>query len=198
MLARLSLLFMLMCALGACKKELYQGLTQREANEMVAVLSDSGIEAEREKDGTSYRVMVDSDDMARAVRATSAAGLPHEAFKSLDEIFPPNKLISTPLEQKARLGFAMNQDLAKSVMAIDGVTFARVHVSVPESDLRGAPIGKTTASVAVRIKPAADVTLIVPHIKMLVSNGVPNLDYKDVNVIAVDGSFTTSKAETER
>ncbi len=75
-------------ALGACKTDLYTKLSEREANEMVALLLDRGIDAARigVKDGTST-VQVEQTRFAQAVEILKAAGYPQPSFASMGEVF---------------------------------------------------------------------------------------------------------------
>jgi len=179
---------LLATTLMGCKSELYKGLSQREANEMIAVLLDGGIEAERQMDGGSYRIMIDPSLFSRAVKTLSAAGYPRASFRSIEEVFPGDRMILTPFEQKTRLRFALGQELAKTVSSLPGIVSAQVHVVLPDSDIRGQLVAKTTASVLIRVAAGTDTAPLVAQVKMLVSNAVQGLSYQDVVVIALDNA----------
>lgn len=173
---------LIVLALTACQAELYGGLTQRDANEMIAVLSRHGIEAKREQAGTEYRVTVDEKQLGAAADVLRQAGLPRESYKSLGEIFPGDGLIISPYEQRIRMMHAQNQEMGRTITAIDGVVQARVHVVMPELDLRGMPMTKPSASVVVHHRPGIDVPDLAVKIKTLVANGIQGLSPKDVAV----------------
>lgn len=175
----------LLCLLvAACNdRELYRGLNQRDANEMVAALKRVGIEAKREDIAAgSYRIMIKEPDFTRAVEALSTEGLPRESFRSLAELFPGEGLIVTPFEQRARMMFAVNQELSKTVSAIDGVMSARVQVAIPELDLRGQPLTKPTASVVIHHRAGVNAGELSPKVRSIVSNSVQGLNWRDVSV----------------
>lgn len=180
---RLALAACLALTLAACKTELYQGMSQREANEMVAVLARAGISASREQvDATTFRVMVAEADLPAAVDALARVGLPREQFRSLGEIFPGDGLIVSPYEQRVRTMFALNQELSRTISMIDGVVNARVHVVLPDLDLRGQPMNRPSASIVVTHAPGADIEDLGARIRLLVANAVQGLTFREVAV----------------
>lgn len=180
-----SLIIVLAAALvlAGCQTELYRGLTQKDANEMVAVLVRAGIEAKREQvDPTTYSIMVPEEQLAAAVEALQRAGLPRETFRSLGDVFPGDGLIVSPYEQRIRTMFALNQEIGHTLTSIDGVMNARVHIVLPDLDLRGVPMNKPSASVLVHHRPGMDTAELATRIRLLVANGVQGLNFRDVAV----------------
>lgn len=181
--SRLLAVALLALALGACQTELYDGLSQRDANAMIAALSRAGIDASREEvDPGTFRVMVAEADLAAAVEALERVGLPRESFQSLGEIFPGDGLIVSPYEQRVRTMFALNQEIAQTVTMIDGVVNARVHVVLPDLDLRGQPLNRPSASIVVQHRPDIAVEDLGARIRLVVANAVQGLTYRDVAV----------------
>ena len=78
--------------------------------------------------------------------------------------------------------FALNQEIGRTVSGIDGVVSARVHVVVPELDLRGAPQSRASASVVVHYRSAADPDELVPKIRQIVAASVQGLNPRDVTI----------------
>jgi type III secretion protein J len=182
------LLLSLMAA--ACQTELYRGLNQKDANEMTAVLARNGVQVVREQtDATTYRLMVPSDQLYRSVDILKRLGYPRETFQSLGEVFKGDGLIISPFEQRVRMMHALNQELSRTISAIDGVVSTRVHVVVPELDLRGAPMTKPTASVVVHHRSGVDTGELSAKIRLTVSNGVQGLAYKDVSLAFFEAPF---------
>ncbi len=179
----LSLLVAISLLLGACQTELYQGLNQRDANEMIAVLSRAGIEAKREQvDPTTYRIMVAEDALPAAVEALKRVGLPRETYQSLGEIFPGDGLIVSPYEQRIRTMHALNQEIARTITSISGVMSARIHIVLPDLDLRGLPMNKPSASVLVHHAPQLDISELSTRVRLLVANAVQGMNFRDVAV----------------
>ena len=120
---------------GCGDQEVYGKLTETSANEMIAVLSQSGIKAAKvagEKE--NWSITVAPDDFARAVETLRAQGLPHENYDSLGTVFKKEGFTSTPLEERARLIYGLSQELSRTISEIDGVVQARVHLTMPEAD----------------------------------------------------------------
>lgn len=187
----------LCCALliAGCSSELYSGLQEREANEMVRVLINSGIKAERVADGDGgFAVSVGRSDVAGALAELSRAGLPRENFTSLGEMFASDKLVSTPFEERARLMHAINQEMSNSLSQIAGVASARVFVNIPDqSPLNDDPV-KPRASVFIYKNPGVDLQPLVPTIKNLIINSMEGMLYENVEVAI----FETANPADER
>lgn len=181
---KLGLGLLLALLVTACNQlELYGGLSMRDANEMVALLTRNGIEASREAGAeNTFRLTVKKEQFAAATEILAANGYPRETYRSLADIFPGQGLIVSPFEQRARLAFALNQEMARTISTIDGVISARVHVVVPELDMRGQPQGKTSAAVVIHHRLNADPADLAPKIRLIVANGVQGLNYRDVSL----------------
>ena len=172
--------------LAACKVELHSGLDERDANEILAMLLKNNIAASREvaKDRT-LTVMVDEDKFADAVDILQAHSLPREKFSDLCSVFAGEGMISSPVEDRARLICALGQELSRTISEIDGVMSARVHVVLPENDLGRSNAKPSSASVFIRHHEDAPIDKLSPQIKMLVANGIEGLVYDKVSVAMV-------------
>lgn len=169
--------------LAGCEVELLSGLSESEANEIVALLLDAGVPAEKRKaKDDSVTVLVEEDHFSQAVRLLRAQGLPRPLFDSLADVFAGEGIVSSPMEEQARLTHALGQELSQTISSIDGVLAARVHVVLPTGDRRGGEAMPSSASVVIRHEKAADLSLFVPQIKTLVANAVAGLSYDKVSV----------------
>ncbi|MGL4635515.1 MAG: type III secretion system inner membrane ring lipoprotein SctJ [Beijerinckiaceae bacterium] len=168
--------------LAGCQEDLHRGLAQRDANDIVAVLAANNLAARRVADGATFRVTVSSSDVGRALIILKSAGYPKESYRSIAEVFPADGLISTPFEQKTRLAFALSQELSRTISMIDGVTSARVHLVLPETDLRDRVVTKGSASVVVNLRKDVDGSEMSQKTRLIVANGVPGLTLKDVSI----------------
>ncbi len=172
-----------LCVLAGCRVEVYDGLSQRDANEITALLLSANVDARRieEKSGT-FAVEVAEDQFAIAVQLISESGLPRPEFKSMVDVFSNDSLISSPSEERARIGYAVSQELSQTVSGIDGVVSARVHLATPALDPLGRRVTKSSASVAIHHEEALETNGLIPRIKLLVSHAVDDLEYDDVLV----------------
>ena len=180
---RAILLVVASLTISACETELYTGLSEREANEMLAILIDAGISGSKEvaKDKTSS-LMVEESDFAEAVQLLKRNGMPRANFGNIGEIFKKEGLISSPMEERARFIYALGQELSETISQIDGVLSARVHVVVPENF---SPLERpvpSSASVFIRHQPGASVSKLTTQIKLLVTNSIEGLVYDKVSV----------------
>ncbi len=177
-------MFGLSCLLlAACQEDLQRGLNQKDANDIVVILAANGIEAKRVPDGaTNFKITVDGKNVSRATIVLKDTGYPRETFKSIAEIFNGEGLIITPFEQKARMIFALSQELTRTITMIEGVTQARVHVVLPEIDPRDRSLTKATASVVIYHRVGIDVLDVTQKARAIVSNAVQGLQSRDVSV----------------
>ena len=180
---RIWLLALGLLLLAGCKQELYSNLSERDANEMTAILLQAGIPASRESDAAGvYTVLVDEDRFADAVEVLKERGFPRQAFATLGEVFSGDGLISSPMEERARFIYALSQELSHTLTEIDGVLSARIHIVLPENDPLRSDLAPSSASVFIRHDERAPVEAVTPKIKMLVANSIEGLVYDKVSL----------------
>ena len=181
-----ALVLLVALLLTACEAELYNNLDQRQANEMVGALQQRGIPAQRVAvKGGQYMVVVDKGRFAESIAVLKEAGLPKQEFQNMGQVFKKDGLISSPMQERAQMIFALSQELSRTVSEIDGVLSARVHLVLPENDPLRQQLVPSSASVFIRHRSNTPVGNLVPQVKMLVANGVAGLSYDKVSVILV-------------
>jgi type III secretion protein J len=177
--ARLMIIVALAGLLQACDMDLYSNLSEREANAMLAVLLRDGIPASRK---VQDNALLDE------------AGLPGQNFANMGEVFKGNGLVSSPVQERAQMVYALSEELSHSVSQIDGIVSARVHVVLPDNDLLKRVISPSSASVLVRYDANTDINPLIPQIKTLVANGISGLSYDGVSVTAIKAAIPTHNA----
>jgi type III secretion protein J len=181
-----ALVLLVALLLSACEAELYNNLDQRQANEMIATLQQRGIPAQRVAvKGGQYTVVVDKGRFADAIATLKEAGLPKQEFQNMGQVFKKDGLVSSPMQERAQMIFALSQELSRTVSEIDGVLSARVHLVLPENDPLRQQLVPSSASVFIRHRSNMPVNNLVPQVKMLVANGVAGLSYDKVSVVLV-------------
>jgi type III secretion protein J len=172
--------------LSACQSDLYGGLNEDDANEMLAILIHDGLAAAkvRAKDG-STSIFIDQAQFATAVDVLKAHGLPRTKFATINDVFQPSGLIASPMQEQARYIWALGQELSKTVSQIDGVLTARVQVVLPDNDLMKREVTPSSASVFIRYDEGSQASALVSQIKSLVANSVQGLTYEKVSVTLV-------------
>ena len=178
-----ALLVLLCLFVAGCKSELYSNLTEREANQMLAVLLDAGIVAQKKSVGDGVSILVDEGQFARSMSLLEARGLPSDRYTSLGEVFQKEGIVSSPVEERARYIYALSQELSQTIAQIDGVLSARIHVVLPETDMLGRGFNPSSASVSIRHRTDAPIEALTPNIKMLVANSIEGLVYDNVTVV---------------
>ncbi len=172
---------------------LYQGLGPEEASKITEKISEKGIVYELRNGGSSiyapekqvYQLRL---DMARE-------GLP-SGQQSGYKIFDKEKIGISPFVQNVNLKRALQEELAKSIQMIDGVVFARVHIVSSEQTLFTPESGKTTASVALKLRPGYRISALnVAAITNLIAGSVEGLSPETVTVIDSQGRLLSTQSD---
>jgi len=185
MRAKITLIVSAVLFLAGCEsQELFSDLTEVEANEIVAVLFSADLKANKsaDKKSGSYKIFTDKSSFSEAVAILQARGLPRERFESVGDVFQKDGFVSSPLEERARLNYAMSQELSRTISNIDGVMMARVHLAVPKKAHLADSVEPSSASVFVKHRADVDLSKSVGKIKSLVVTGLENLPYDNVTV----------------
>ncbi|MGV8664369.1 EscJ/YscJ/HrcJ family type III secretion inner membrane ring protein, partial [Pseudomonas aeruginosa] len=74
------------------------------------------------------------------------------------DVIPEDGLLSSPIEERARINYGKDQEISHTLPEIDGVLVARVHVVLTEERI-GLGRKSSPASASVYIKHADDVQL---------------------------------------
>jgi type III secretion system YscJ/HrcJ family lipoprotein len=189
---RFLIILLIFFSVGCRTVALHHDLLETEADEILVVLHQNGITAQKEKEvngqEVSWSVMVGTNDDARARQILLANNLPRKHELGLSGVYKEKGLIPTPDEQKARFLLALKGEIINSLQKIPGVVDVDVVLNVPNenefSDLD--PVKrKPTASVVVKTRNDELVAQTVTEgkIQRFVANTVPNLDPNDVTVI---------------
>ncbi|MCG8614167.1 MAG: hypothetical protein MI864_26950 [Pseudomonadales bacterium] len=101
----------------------------------------------------------------------------------MGDVFKKEGFVSSPTEERARFLYAISQELTQTLMEIDGVITARVHVALPEKALLSENQGSASVSVVVIQSPNANLSNYETDIKAIITDGVEGLD--DVNKVTV-------------
>lgn len=131
----LALLCCLFPLLSGCKDQsLLTNLDQRQATEIQAVLQKHQITSTRKALGKGlFDISVKKEDMGIAIQILEEYQLPTLSRIEVTQLFPSDALVSSPQAEKARLISAIEQRLEQSLLTIDHIIDARVHVSYPIS-----------------------------------------------------------------
>src|SRR5215831_8017600 len=142
---RLAKVALLACLLGLCgclSRDLQSGLSEQDAQEIIVVLKQNGLDAylERETGGDrdsgpawTVKVKGGSRNLLSAWQIMQDNGLPRQKVKGLEEVFASKGMIPTAGEEKARMLLALSGELTRTLKSVAGVVDARVQVVLPEN-----------------------------------------------------------------
>jgi type III secretion protein J len=171
-----------------CNAVVAAGLDETDANQIVVALDRANVDGQKEVDPTTegkFRVLVARDDVASALSAMRAEELPRPKPAGVLESMDKGALVPSQAAEHAQLVVGTAGEIERTLLSIDGVLAARVHLSLPARDpLRDTAPTKATASVLVEHRGAAP-PITVDAIQRLVAGGVTNLAPADVVVVTV-------------
>ncbi|GBF33188.1 flagellar M-ring protein FliF [Desulfocucumis palustris] len=108
------------------------------------------------------------------------------------ELFDQNKLGVTEFEQQVGYQRALQEELRRTIVQLDAVEQARVHLVLPRKSLFLDEQVEPSASIALKLKPSA--TLAPEHVRGivdLVTGSVEGLKPENVNIIDMEGNSLT-------
>lgn len=182
----LPLLALLLLA-GCARKPLLEGLDERQANEVIAVLLRHNIDANKLNVGKGgFQVNVTPRDLPEAIELMQRNDLPSAPRSQVAASFPADSLVSTPLGERARLISAVEQRLEESLRLLDGVHAARVHLNYDANlgtEGRRAERRRMHVAAVVAHHPGADGEVLLQSVKRFLRNTFDGVEYDNVSVI---------------
>lgn len=128
---RLAALALALLVLAGCRSELFHNLPERDAAEMVQVLQQHSIDAEKSLDNADdnlWRVTVPRRSDAHARAILIEYDLPRERERRRQDIFAESGVIPTPMVESEKSLEGLEGELAHTLRQMPGVIKARVHV----------------------------------------------------------------------
>ena len=173
--------------LTGCTAPVAAGLDENDANQTVVALERYGIASEKERDPekeSAYRVLVARDDAASAVGLLAQENLPPRATPGVLAALGQGSMVPSRLAEQAKLVTGTSGELERSLLSLDGVVSARVHLAVPPRDplALGADPLPTTASVLLRHRGSAP-PIAPGDVQRLVAGAVAGLAPEHVSVV---------------
>lgn len=179
----LSLLTLVLLSSGCGKSQLYTNVSEKQANEMVALLRARNLSVNKIAGAeNTWTLEVANNHFANAVDILNNHGYPRDEFQTMDKVFQKSGLVSSPTEERARFMYALSEDLAETISNINGVVTARVHIVLPEDNPYNETVTPSSAAVFISYRPDSSVEDSIRDIKYLVTNSVEGLSYDKVTV----------------
>jgi flagellar M-ring protein FliF len=172
---------------------LYSNLDLHEAGSITQALDQGGIKYEIKGDGST--IMVPRDHVASARLMLADKGLPTASSVGYEIFDTQSALGQTDFVQQLNMKRATEGELARTIRALDGVTFASVHLVLPERQLFSDGADTATASVTIGVGAREPSTDQVRAVQNLVAGAVPNLKPERVTVIDQHGKTLSADSE---
>jgi type III secretion protein J len=178
---------------GCLSRQVVSGLSEQDAQEIVVVLKESGIDADAARSAggdrnapPSFAVSVrgGSRNTVLAWRILQENGLPRQKVKGLEEVFSSTGMIPTASEEKARLLMALSGELTRTLKSVQGVVDARVQIVLPDNSplLDRSQWSPPTSSVLIKYR-GSELPLTQDEVKNLVARGIEGLQADNVAIV---------------
>ncbi len=168
-------------------KPLFQELSADDAGLVLARLKESGTEVRLEDGGKTVKVPAEKVDELRIQMAT--AGLPKTGRIGF-ELFDKANFGTSEFAEQVNYHRAVEGELERSVMAMQEVESARVHITFPRQTLFLENRQPAKASVLLKLKPGVELSKQnVQAIAHLASSAVEGLTPEHVSVLDMRGNL---------
>lgn len=195
---RMIALLLIVFSLSGCGIALYSGLSEGEANQMLALLMLHQIKAEKQPEkGGTVGLSVDKSQFINAVELLRQHGFPRQRFTSVDELFPPNQLVTSPGQEQAKMVYLKEQQLESMLSHMDGVIRADVTIAMP-APTDGKSSVPHAASVFIKYSPEVNLLSYQSQIKNLIRDGIPGIDYSQISVVMQPANYRFSASAPQQ
>jgi flagellar M-ring protein FliF len=169
---------------------LYGQLSERESGQVMDALTAAGIEYKLSPSGA---VSVPESKVQEARIRLAGQGLPQSDSMGIEMIQKESALGSSSLMESARYQSALETELARTIVKVQGVQGARVHLALPKPSVFLQDARKATASVMLQLYPGRRLEPgQVAAIVHLVASSVPELSASDVTLVDQAGTLLNS------
>ncbi len=174
---------------------LYANLDENEAGEIVTFLEANKIPFKLSQGGKT--IEVPSDNVYQTRINLASEGLPTSGHIGYS-IFDENQLGMTDFLQNLNFRRALEGELTRTIMQIDQVSAARVHLVMPKERLFREDQQHATASVALKMKgSSALVQRQINGITHLVASSVEGLSPDHITIVDYHGNLLSSGQQSD-
>src|SRR5687767_1255749 len=128
---------------------LYSGLSAEDAGDVVEELKSKGVDYKLQNDGTT--ILVNEAAVYDTRLELSAAGVPRGGAVGY-ELLDKQSFTTSEFRQRVDYQRAVEGELSRTLMALEGVESATVHLAIPEETLFEKDEKPTRASVLLRTR----------------------------------------------
>ena len=149
-------------------------------------------------DTASGALMIPEKDVHNARLKLAAQGLPKGANAGFENMDEKNGFGSSQFMENARYQHALEGELARSIMTLNHVQTARVHLALPRQSAFVRNRQQPSASVVVNLYQGRNLDEgQIAAVVHLVASSVPNLDTSRVTVVDQKGRLLTAQGDTQ-
>ena len=172
------ILFLLLLMISGCKQELYSDLEEKEANQMLSILLSNNIDVDKlkDKDGL-YSILVHKKDIVKSINELNLNGMPKKKFVDAEQLFPGGQLVTSPVQEKARLTFLKEQNIERLISIIPGVLNCNVALFIGDDKKN------TAISLIIISSPTSNFESIKYQIRELVKNSIGNVHPENITIV---------------
>lgn len=169
---------------------LYADLSAKDAGQIVAWLKENKVPYQLNSVGDGASIEVPANQVHELRLQMAAQDLPREGGVIGMELFDQEKLGMTNRVFDLNYQRALAGELSRTIMQIDGVDRARVHLAIPKKQIFTELQEPATASVNLKLSPVARLDEAqVKGIAKLVAGSVPGLEQKNVTITDGEGNL---------
>jgi len=169
---------------------LYANVKPADAAAIVAALDAKGISHKVRDGGTT--ILVPSDEADSGQLAVAGSDVPLKGAVGF-ELFNKSDMGLTDFAQKINYQRALQGELARTIMMMDGIENARVHLALPEHSLFRSRQETPRAAIEVIAREGQPLSADrVAGIQQLVASAVPDLPLDEVVVLDGDGRIVSA------
>src|ERR1700727_1198477 len=168
----------------------YGQLSERESGQVMDALTAAGIEYKLSPSGA---VSVPEAKVQEARIRLATQGLPQSDSMGIEMIQKESALGSSSMMETARYQSVLETELARTIVKVQGVQTARVHLALPKPTVFLRDARKATASVMLQLYPGRRLEPgQVAAIVHLVASSGPELGASDVTLVDQGGTLLNS------
>lgn len=171
---------------------LFSNLGAKDASQIVSKLKQASVPYKLGEDGKA--ILVPKDQVYQLRLQMAGQGLPKSSVVGY-EIFDKPSFGMTNFTQKVDYQRALEGELERTILQLDEVSGASVHIVIPEKALFTSQQKKTTASVLLKLKDGAQLSpQEINGIQHLVAASIEGLDPSNVTIVDARGDLLSRKA----
>ncbi len=174
---------------------LYSDLDESQAGEIIAYLNEEQVPFELHDGGRSIEVPTDKVYQTRI--SLASRGLPQSGSVGYS-IFDETNFGMTDFVQNLNFRRALEGELTRTIMELNEVQAARVHIVMPKDKLFRQDQKDATASVVLKLRGSAGLDRRqVSGITHLVASSVEGLEPKNITIVDYDGNLLSSPQQND-